>query len=99
MSDLTRIGGDESLARIFIPPLMRGLTNGVDAVDVEAGTVRQAIAQLEDRYPGTRRLLCEGDDLKPGLTVAVDGNISGLGLLAKLKPDSEVHFLPAIGGG
>jgi molybdopterin synthase sulfur carrier subunit len=78
---------------------MRDITNGIDAVDVEAGTVRQSIKRLDELYPGIRGRLCEGDDLKPGLTVAVDGNISSLGLLTKLKPDSEVHFLPAIGGG
>jgi molybdopterin synthase sulfur carrier subunit len=78
---------------------MRTLTNGIDQVDVEAGSVRQAVARLEELYPGIGSHLCDGDDLKPGLTVAVDGNVSSLGLLTKLKPDSEVHFLPAIGGG
>ena len=86
------------MPRIFIPPLLRPLT-GVDAIDVEAANVRQAIERLEDRFPGVRARLCEGDGLKPGLTVAVDGNVSSMGLLQKLKPDSEVHFLPAIGGG
>lgn len=87
------------MPRIFIPPLVRALTGGVDHVDVDATSVRRAIDQLEERFPGIRARLCENDSLKPGLSVAVDGNVSSLGLLAKLKPDSEVHFLPAIGGG
>ncbi len=86
------------MPRIFIPPLLRPLT-GVDAVDVEAANVRQAIERLEEQFPGVRARLCDGDGLKPGLTVAVDGHVSSIGLLQKLKPDSEVHFLPAIGGG
>jgi molybdopterin synthase sulfur carrier subunit len=87
------------MPQVFIPPLLRSLTAGVDVVDVEAANVRQAIERLEEKFPGIRARLCEGDGLKPGLTVAVDGNVSSLGLLQKLKPNSEVHFLPAIGGG
>lgn len=87
------------MPRVFVPPLLRKLTDGVAEVVVEAGTVREAIAALEATYPGVRDRLCEEDDLKPGLTVAVDGNVSSLGLLQKLQPESEVHFLPAIGGG
>ncbi|MEX2288075.1 MAG: MoaD/ThiS family protein [Planctomycetaceae bacterium] len=86
------------MAQIFIPPLLRALT-GVDAIDVDAANVRQAIERLDEQFPGVRARLCEGDGLKPGLTVAVDGHVSSIGLLQKLKPDSEVHFLPAIGGG
>ena len=43
--------------------------------------------------------LCDGDGLAPGLAVSVNGAASALGLLQKVKPDDEVHFLPAIGGG
>ena len=87
------------MPRIFIPPLIRPLTGGLEEVCVEAANVRQVIAQLEERYPGIREKLCEGDSLKPGLSVAVDGNVSSLGLLQKVSEESEIHFLPAIGGG
>ena len=87
------------MPRIFIPPLLRTLTGDVHEVDVEATSVRQAIDALEARFPGVRSRLCDGDGLKPGLNVAVDGHIRHVGLLARVKPDSEVHFLPAIGGG
>jgi molybdopterin synthase sulfur carrier subunit len=87
------------MARVFIPPLLRPLTAGVESLDVEAANVRQAIDRLEERFPGTRSRLCEAERLKPGLTVAVDGHVSSLGLVQKLAPESEVHFLPAIGGG
>jgi sulfur-carrier protein len=87
------------VARVFIPPLMRPLTANAVEVAVPGGTVRQIIANLDARYPGIRERLCVGDELKPGLSVAVDGHVTSLGLLQKVKPDSEVHFLPAIGGG
>lgn len=87
------------MARLFIPPLMRSLTNGQAELDLPGETLRQVIAQLEAHYPGTRERLCAGDTLRPGLAVAIDGHMSTQGLRHKLQPDSEVHIVPAIGGG
>ena len=87
------------MPRVYIPPLLKPLTAGEEIVQVSGNNVRQVIAELENRYPGIREKLCEEDELKPGLTVAVDGHVSSLGLLQKVRDDSEVHFLPAIGGG
>jgi molybdopterin synthase sulfur carrier subunit len=77
------------------------MTGGRQQVVVEGATVRQVINNLEREYPGTRDLLMdmEEDDLLPGLAVVVDGETSLLGLLERVKESSEVHFLPAIGGG
>lgn len=87
------------MPRVFIPPLLRQKTGGVEHVDLAGTNVRQLIEKLEEQFPGVRDRLCEDDELKPGLTVAVDGNVSSLGLLQKVGAESEVHFLPAIGGG
>ena len=87
------------MPRVFIPPLLRPLTEGAEDVEVAGSTVRQVIENLNARFPGIRERLCRGDELQPGLAVAVDGQISSLGLLQKVHPASEVHFLPAIGGG
>jgi molybdopterin synthase sulfur carrier subunit len=43
--------------------------------------------------------LCQGKDLKPGLAAIVDGQVARWGLREKVGEESEVHFLPAIGGG
>lgn len=87
------------MPRVFIPPLLKSMTDGETIVDVDATSVRQVIEQLEARYPGVAARLCEDGALQPGLTVAVDGHVSGIGLLQKVGEASEVHFLPAIGGG
>jgi len=87
------------MPRVFIPPLLRSLCDGESELDVPGHTVRDVIGELDARYPGVRRRLCEGDALQPNLSVAVDGKISSLGLMEKVAPDSEVHFLPAVGGG
>ncbi len=83
----------------FIPPLLRELTGGVERLAVDGATVRQVVNNLEARFPGVRERLCVGDDLRPGLAVAVNGTVSRAGLLQKVPDGSEVHFLPAIGGG
>jgi molybdopterin synthase sulfur carrier subunit len=87
------------MPRVFIPPTLRPVTAGQSELEVPGGTVRQIVDSLNDSFPGVRERLCDADDLKPGLSVAIDGDISTLGLLAKVQPDSEIHFLPAIGGG
>jgi hypothetical protein len=43
--------------------------------------------------------LVEDEDLKPHIAVAVDGEVSILGLVERVGADSEVHFIPALGGG
>ena len=87
------------MPRVFIPAMLRPLTHGANELDVPGSNVRQLIDALDERFPGLRDRLCDGDELHAGLSVAVDGSVSSLGLLAKVRPDSEVHFLPAIGGG
>ena len=87
------------MPRVFIPPLLRSLTGGVEEVAVDATNVRQAIDALESQFPGIHDRLCDDDGLKPGLNVVVDGNVSSLGLWQQVGENSEVHFLPAIGGG
>ncbi len=84
---------------VFVPPLMRTLTNGVEQVEVLGTSVRQVLEALEALYPGVKARLCLDDELRPGMAVAVDGHMSSLGLRQKVQPTSEVHFLPAIGGG
>lgn len=84
---------------VFIPPQFRSLAEGTESVVVEAASVRQAIARLDELFPGIADRLCEGDELRPGLSVSVSGRVSGLGLFQKVSPGGEIHFLPAIGGG
>ena len=87
------------MPRVFIPPLMRSLTGGVEEIDVPGTNVGEVVDALESRFPGVRGRLCNDSDLKPGICVTVDGNVSSLGLLHKVDRDSEIHFLPAVGGG
>ena len=87
------------MPRVFIPPSLRRHTGGVDQLEVAGVTVREVIDALDQQFPGIKARLCEGDQLQPGLSVAVDSAISDLGLLTRVEPASEVHFLQAVGGG
>ncbi len=89
------------MPEVWLPPRMQSLTGGRQQVIVPGSTVRQVINNLEKEYPGTRDILmdAEGDELSPGVAVIVDGETSLLGLLERVQENSEVHFLPAIGGG
>lgn len=87
------------MAVVFIPSLMQELTGGKQSVEVAGSTVRQIIANLDEAYPGLKDRLVEDNRMKSNISVAVDGEVSSMGMLEKVGEDSEVHFLPAIGGG
>ncbi len=84
---------------IFVPPSLRDLTGGQEQVTVPGATVREALAALEERCPGVQERLMEDGQLRPGITVAVDGVVTRQRLRCPLEETSEVHFLPALSGG
>lgn len=84
---------------VYIPALLRGLTGGEPAAEVDAASVREVIDKLDERWPGLRERLLDGERLRPNLSVAVDGEISTLGAAEPVQPGSEVHFVAAIRGG
>jgi molybdopterin synthase sulfur carrier subunit len=87
------------MAIVHIPTQLRSLTEGAERVEVPGATLRQIIAALDAAHPGLAARLCIGDGISPGLAVSIDGAFTNRGLLAKVGPESEIHFLPAIGGG
>ena len=87
------------MALIFIPSLMQNLSNGEQRVVVEGKNVRQIIESLDQKYPGYQDRLVEDGRVKPNISVAIDGEITPLGMIEKVSEESEVHFLPAISGG
>ena len=84
---------------IFIPAPIRSLTGGKASVVVAGSSVREAIESLEAKYPGIKERLCEGEKIRPTISVMVDGQVSHLKMREKLREDSEVHFVIAISGG
>ena len=78
---------------------MQNLSNGEQRVVVEGKNVRQIIESLNQKYPGFKDRLVEDGRVKPNISVAIDGEITPLGMIEKVSEESEVHFLPAISGG
>jgi molybdopterin synthase sulfur carrier subunit len=79
--------------------MLQTMTGGVKQVDLAAGNVRQVIDRLDQLFPGIKdRLVVEGQ-IRPSLAVAIDGEVARMGLLDRVGDNSEVHFVPAIGGG
>ena len=89
------------MPEVWLPPRLQTLTGGQQTVRVSGKTVGQVIDNLERAFPGLKAHLydAEEDLLMPGMAVVVDGETSQLGLLEQVGEESEVHFLPALGGG
>ena len=87
------------MATIFIPTMLQKMTDGAQKVDMEVRNVRQVIERLEELYPGIKDRLLEDGDIAPNIAVAIDGDVAIMGLLQRVGENSEVHFVPAIGGG
>ncbi len=87
------------MARVFIPTQMRDLSGGEAEIELPGSNLRQILAALDEAFPGIAgRILHEGK-IAPGFAVSIDSEITSMGLLAKVEPDSEVHIVPAIAGG
>jgi len=87
------------LPTLWIPAPLRDLTQGKSSVTVSGSTVREAIENLEVQCPGIKERLCEGDKIRPNISVLVDGHVTHLKIRERLEETSEVHFVIAISGG
>ena len=87
------------MAVVFIPSPMQNIVDGRDKLSVEGSNVRQIIDNIDESYPGFKDRLVENNRIRPNIAVAIDGEITPLGLIQKVPNESEVHFLPAISGG
>lgn len=87
------------MATAFIPTLLQPLTGGKSEVEVPGATVAEVIDNLERAWPGIGDRLMDAGRLRPNISVAVDGEVSPMGLLEPVGESSEVHFVAAIKGG
>jgi len=89
------------MADVHLPTTLTALFGDLPRrVDVEAATVADAIAQLEERWPGLRDRLCEngsGPSLRKHIHVYVDRERAELS--TALAAGSRVDVIAAISGG
>jgi len=87
---------------IRIPHLLRELTEGKDALSVDASTAGEALERLEERYPGIRARICRKDASLQGFVnlYVNDEDVRFLDRLnTPLKEGDVVTILPMIAGG
>jgi molybdopterin converting factor small subunit len=87
------------MALVHIPAALRSLTGGETTATVPGETLREVLDRLDAMHPGLKERLVQGDRMAPGMAVFVDGAIPAAGLRAKLSPEAEIYFAPAIAGG
>ena len=87
------------MAELHLPPTLPSFYDDLPRrVDVEAGTVDEAIDRLDERWPGLRDRLCEpGPALRRHINVYVERERAELG--TALSPGSRVDVIAAISGG
>jgi len=69
------------------------VTGGVAKTEVEARNIRQLFQALSEQFPALE------PHLKEGAAVALDGVIYQDSWFEAIPDGSEVHLMPAIGGG
>lgn len=87
---------------VRIPTPLRSLTNNLDVVAGEGGTLLECIDGLEGTYPGIKDRICdEQGEIRRFVNVYVNGEdvrfLEGLG--TRLKAGDEVSIVPAVAGG
>ncbi|MEI6664685.1 MAG: MoaD/ThiS family protein [Chloroflexota bacterium] len=87
------------MATVFIPALMRPQTGGKDRVEIDGGTLREIVDNLDKAYPGMKAILVSAGEIQDGIALAVDGEPSEVGLMMEVPAGAEVQIMPAIAGG
>ena len=85
-----------------LPPVLRAHAAGARTVEVDGGTLRDALDDLFARHPGVRgQLVDESGQLNAFVNVYVEGEDVRLrdGLDTVLGASSSVIVLPAMAGG
>jgi sulfur-carrier protein len=81
------------MARVVLSGTLSQLAGGTTELDLDARDVRQLLRALGERFPEL------APHLEGGYAVAIDGEIFQDAWFAPIRPDSEVHLVPAIRGG
>jgi molybdopterin converting factor small subunit len=87
------------MADVHLPPTLPPLFAGLPRqLDVDAATVADAIARLDERWPGLSDRLCQpGPALRPHINVFVDRERAALD--TELAAGSRLDVIAAISGG
>jgi len=88
--------------KVRIPAPLRKLTNELDIVSTDGGSLQVCIDRLEAAYPGLKERICdELGQIRRFVNIYVNGeDVRFLqGLETALKTGDEVSIVPAVAGG
>ena len=91
----------EQAVNVRIPTILRPLTGGAKTVDGRGVTLRELLADLDDRHQGLAARVVEDGSLRRFVNVYVndeDVRFTG-GLDTVLTGGDDVTILPAVAGG
>ena len=90
------------MVEVLIPPQLRRLSDGEEAVDVGPGTLGEVLLQLQERFNGVYNRLCQPDGTVRG-SVLVLVNDEDVRFLRELQTPvcsgDSVRLIPAFAGG
>ncbi|MFT5391915.1 MAG: molybdopterin synthase sulfur carrier subunit [Gammaproteobacteria bacterium] len=79
--------------RVSLNGALRSGANGAASIEIEAGSIRELLTRLEDRFPEM------SDHLERGIAVAIDGVVFRDDWSQKIPQGAEVVLIPRIEGG
>ena len=81
------------MAHVHLSGELRRLAGDRSSIEVDARTVSEVVAHLEREFPEL------GVRIGDGMTVAIDGELVPNADFHPVGADTDIHFVPAIGGG
>jgi len=72
---------------------LRSAVGGVESIEVHAGTIRELLTKLIERYPEL------DTHMETGIAVSIDGQIFRDNWSTEIPEDAEVFLLPRLQGG
>lgn len=88
--------------KVQIPTPLQKVTQGNSEIEIEAGTIKELINNLENNYPGIKERICDDKgEIRKFINLYV--NEEDIRFLkqekTKLHNGDEVSIIPAIAGG
>ena len=87
------------VALVHIPVHMQHATNGVASVEIPGEKLGQVIDLLIHQNPHLGEEILINGSIRSDLAIAIDSEITENGLLEKVGENSQIFFIPALGGG
>jgi molybdopterin converting factor small subunit len=87
---------------VRIPTALRPFTNGAAEIGVEADTLGQALAEIEQHHPGlSARILTPEGDIRPFVNLFVGETSARFmdGLNTPVRNGAIISIIPAVAGG